>query len=135
MTKEQKLQSMSDGLGIKHHSYSGNYAVLTDGKVDVLVEWRNDINLWATISISEDYGYIMRRYLELVDSEMEKILHPERKIAENLYNTFCDMDYHDYDETEEKEISQLELALSNIKGYTNEEMQTLYTCLSAIYGD
>jgi hypothetical protein len=77
----------------------------------------------------------MRRYLEFVDLEMEKILHPERKIAENLYYTACDMDYQDYDETAEKEVSQLELALSNIKSNTNEEMQTLYTCLSAIYGD
>jgi hypothetical protein len=45
------------------------------------------------------------------------------------------MDCHDYDETAEKEIKQLELALSNIKGYSNAEMQTLYNCLSAIYGD
>ena len=56
-------------------------------------------------------------------------------IAERLYNAGCDMDYHDYDETAEEEIRQLELALSNIKGYNNAEMQTLYNCLSAIYGD
>lgn len=42
-------------------------------------------------------------------------------------------DYHDYDDTAERDIELLELALSNIKGYTNEEMQTLYSCLATIY--
>lgn len=58
-----------------------------------------------------------------------------REIAERLYNAGCDMDYHDYDETAGKEIEQLELALSNIKGYTNAEMQTLYNCLRTIYSE
>lgn len=58
-----------------------------------------------------------------------------REIAERLYNAGCDMDYHDYDETAEKEIEQLELALSNIKGYTNAEFQTLYNCLRTIYAE
>lgn len=58
-----------------------------------------------------------------------------RELAEKLYNAGCDMDYHDYDETAEKEIEQLELALSNIKGYTNAEFQTLYNCLRTIYAE
>lgn len=59
----------------------------------------------------------------------------ERIIAENLYNAGMDMDFRDYEETAEDEISLLELALSEIKGYSNEEMQTLYNCLNMIYGD
>jgi hypothetical protein len=58
-----------------------------------------------------------------------------REMAENLYNAGCDMDYHDYDETAEKEIGLIELALSEIKGYTNEEMQTLFNCLFTIYSE
>lgn len=58
-----------------------------------------------------------------------------RELAEKLYNAGCDMDYHDYDETAKKEIGLIELALSEIKGYTNEEMQTLYNCLFTIYGE
>lgn len=58
-----------------------------------------------------------------------------RALAEKLYYASCDMDYHDYDDTAEHDIEMLELALSNIKGYTNEEMQTLYSCLATIYGE
>lgn len=135
MIREQKLYLICNGLVVLHRSYSGNYAVLTDGTLYVLTGWLEKSNLWVTLATSDDFGFVMEKYLELVDSELEKILHPERKIAENLYNAACDMDYHDYDETAEKEIKQLELALSNIKGYSNAEMQTLYNCLSAIYGD
>lgn len=58
-----------------------------------------------------------------------------RTMAEKLYNAACDMDFHDYDDTKENDIELIESALSNIKGYSNEEMQTLYNCLLAIYGD
>lgn len=139
MTREQKMHLLGDSYAILHHSYSGNFAVLTDeltdGTLYVLTGWLEKSNIWVTLATSDDFGFIMEKYLELVDSELEKILHPERKIAESLYNAACDMDCHDYDETAEKEIKQLELALSNIKGYSNAEMQTLYNCLSAIYGD
>ena len=61
-------------------------------------------------------------------------LSDERIIAENLYNASIDMDFRDYEETAEDEISLLELALSKIKGDSNEEMQTLYNCLDMLYG-
>lgn len=102
MTREQKMHLLGDSYAILHHSYSGNFAVLTDGTLYVLTGWLEKSNIWVTLAMSDDFGYIMRQYLELVDSELEKILHPERKIAESLYNAACDMDCHDYDETDEK---------------------------------
>lgn len=69
MTREQKLYLIGDDYGVLHHSYSGNFAVLTDGTHYMLTGWLEKSNVWVTLATSDDLALIMEKYLELVDSE------------------------------------------------------------------
>ena len=67
MTREQKLYLIGDDYGVLHHSYSGNFAVLTDGTLYMLNRWSE--NKWIRVATSYDLALIMEKYLELVNSE------------------------------------------------------------------
>lgn len=60
-----------------------------------------------------------------------------REIAEKLYELNCDMDCHDYDETKEENIEQLEDAIYEIKAiaeneYNKEYWKTFYKALEGL---
>lgn len=67
MTREQKLYLIGDDYGVLHHSYSGNFAVLTDGTLYMLNSWLE--HTWIRVATSYDLALIMEEYLELVNSE------------------------------------------------------------------
>jgi len=61
------------------------------------------------------------------------------ELATKLYNLACDLDNLDYQETSDKEIKELETALSFIiwndkynKGTCHKSLKTLYNCLERI---
>lgn len=69
MTREQKLYLIGDDYGVLHHSYSGNFAVLTDGTRYMLTGWLEKSNIWVTLATFDDLALIMEKYLALVESD------------------------------------------------------------------
>lgn len=63
MTREQKMYLLGDSYAILHHSFSGNFAVLTDGTLYMLTGWLEKSNTWVTIATSDDFGFVMGNIL------------------------------------------------------------------------